>query len=279
MIDQTWFGAQSPTGPSLSEKEAYYTENLAKAQAGTYTGHEITANYEPLPGWTPFKNTGKTTAAEMVAALARTWDTNNGDYNALVPGDWFTFVMDGTFYRYECQGRDQYYVSGSTGQSGKHHYTFVPDRLYPTAMAYSSSNSSDWNNSDLRKWMEGTFYDSLPTAVKNSIITMRIPFTSQTGERFDYIGKIFPPSEIEAFGKKTYSAETAGGTPPNNPYPVLSRSDANRKRTGTNANWYWLRSAGSSYAGSVPVVNADGRAGSYLASNTYGGALPCFNLG
>ncbi|MCH9275938.1 DUF6273 domain-containing protein [Bifidobacterium amazonense] len=262
------------TGPTDDEKVKYYTDNLAKAKAGTYVGKEIKAGVELLEGWTPFDDTGKATPAEMVAAIAKAGDAN---INAIIPGDYFNVTAGGTTYKYVCNGRDQYYISGDA-TNGKHHFTFVPDKLFPTAMAYASSNSNDWGNSDLKKWMEGTFYNSLPTAVKNSIVGLKVPFTNYSGQRSGVVSKVFPPSEWEAFGKKNYSAETAGGTPPNNAYVVLSRSDANRKRTGAN-NWYWLRSAGSGRTNYVPIVYTDGTANVNYANIAYGAALPCFNLG
>lgn len=262
------------TGPTDEEKEQYYTTNLAKAKAGTYTPKEIKPGMEILEGWTPFDDTGKTTGAEIASALAKAGDANMA---AIIPGDYFTITAGGTTYRYVCNGRDPYYVAGNA-TNGKHHYVFVPDKLHPTAMAYAASNSNDWASSDLKKWMEGTFYNSLPAAVRNSIVTLQVPFTNYNGQRQNIASKMFPPSEIEAFGSKQYSAETAGGSPANNAFIPLSRSNDTRKRTGAN-NWYWLRSAYSGITNRVPRVNSDGAAYSSSAYDAYGAALPCFNLG
>ena len=263
------------TGPTDDEKAKYYTDNLAKAKNGTYTGKEIKPGVELLEGWDPWGDTGKTTGAEIAAAIAKAGDAN---MNSIIPGDWFTVTAGGTTYKYVCNGRDQYYIAGNA-TNGKHHFTFVPDRMHPTQMAYDAQNSNDWAGSDLKAWMEGTFYNSLPAAVRNSIATLNVPFTDYNGSRKAISSRVFPPSEIEAFGKKTYSAETAGGSPANNAYTVLSRTDATRKRTGTTNNWYWLRSSLSGNTSIVPIVSSGGTADYYRAYDTVGGALPCFNLG
>ena len=263
------------TGPTDNEKAKYYADNLAKAKAGTYTGKEIKPGAELLECWDPWGDTGKTTGAEIVAAIAKAGDAN---MNSIIPGDWFNVTAGGTTYKYVCNGRDQYYIAGSA-TNGKHHFTFVPDRMHPTQMAYDAQNSNDWGGSDLKTWMEGTFYNSLPAAVRNSIVTLNLPFTDYNGSRKSVSSRVFPPSEIEAFGKQTYSAESAGGSPANNAYTVLSRTDATRKRTGTTNNWYWLRSSYSGDTYYVPVVDSGGAAYYGNARVTYGGALPCFNLG
>ena len=262
------------TGPTDEEKEQYYTTNLAKAKAGTYTPKEIKPGVEILEGWTPFDDTGKTTGAEIASALAKAGDANMA---AIIPGDYFTITAGNTTYKYVCNARDPYYVAGNA-TNGKHHYVFVPDKLYPTAMAYAASDSNDWASSDLKKWMEGTFFNSLPAAVRSSIVTLQVPFFTKAGARQNVASKVFPPSEIEAFGSKQYSAETAGGSPANNAYVVLSRTNDTRKRTGAN-NWYWLRSASSGSTSVVPIVYTDGTANGYSAGYTNGAALPCFNLG
>lgn len=262
------------TGPSDEEKENYYTTNLAKAKAGTYTPKEIKPGVEILEGWTPFDDTGKTTGAEIASALAKAGDANMA---AIIPGDWFNVTADGITYKYVCNGRDPYYVAGNAS-NGRHHYVFVPDKLCPTAMVYDAQRDSDWSGSDLKTWMEETFYNSLPQAVRDSIVTLQVPFTDYYGQRQNVASKVFPPSEVEAFGARQFSMETTGGAPGNNPFIPLSRSNDTRRRTGAS-NWYWLRSANSGNTNIVPVVYTDGTADNNYASYTSGAALPCFNLG
>lgn len=262
------------TGPTDEEKENYYTTNLAKAKAGTYTSKEIKPGVEILEGWTPFDDTGKTTGAEIASALAKAGDANMA---AIIPGDWFNVTAGGITYKYVCNGRDPYYVAGNAS-NGRHHYVFVPDKLYPAAMAYDAQRDNDWSGSDLKTWMEGEFFNSLPQAVRDSIVTLQVPSTTYEGTRQNVASKVFPPSEVEAFGKRQFSRETTGGAPGNNPFIPLSRSNDTRRRTGAS-NWYWLRSAYSGSTSSVPCVDTDGAANDINAYSTYGAALPCFNLG
>lgn len=276
-VSQHWFGRTAKAGPSDSEKQRYYADNLAKAQAGTYTGREIKPGVELLPGWDPWGDTGKTTGAEIAAAIARNADSNPGDFTSIIPGDYFTITAGGTTYKYVCNGRDQYYISGDS-TNGRHHYVFVPDRLCPNTVTYNSGNSNEWATSELKTWMEGTFYNSLPATMRDSILSLKVPFTSNDGARSGVVSKVFPPSEIEACGVPAVSVETAGGTPPNNPYTVLSRTDDTRKRTGATGNWYWLRASGSGNTADCVIIDKPGNY-YWTAALDVGGALPCINLG
>lgn len=277
-VAQSWFANTLVAGPSESEKQAYYTTSLEAARNGTYQGREIKPGVEILPGWRPWDGLGVTDGWQIASLMLK---TTNGDINSICPGDWFQATTSDaakTTYTYVCQGRDQYYVEGGK-TNGIHHYTFVPDRLYPIAMSYNqNTGSNDWSTSMLKTWLESSFINFLPATLQQVIGNLAIPFTDYKGVRSAPLSKIFPPSEIEAFGGVRYSREIRGTVTgfgqANNPYTILSRSDQTRAR---NTDWYWLRSSMFGSAGVVPCVNQAGDQDRYDASSK-GSVLPCFNI-
>ena len=75
----------------------------------------------------------------------------------------------------------------------------------------SNTNSGGWNKSAMKTWLNGTFYNALPTDLKN-VITACTKYTDNTGKELNTYGvvtgtsqKIWLLAEYEVFGENEYT--------------------------------------------------------------------------
>lgn len=219
-----------------------------------YENKRITPGFEPIPGWKPFANYGSS-PAQIIANCVR-----NKDFSVLHAGDYFDETVNGTTYRWTIAEFNHY---------GRGEALLVPDKLMPDNMKFSDvdnlyiDSTLDWKLKD--------FYRVMPDSLKPYVLKMSLPCTNVNG-KVDYFDEhVFPPSEIEAFGKAKYSNESS------RVYTQWACFTDNRSRIRSN-RWYWLRSTHANSRTAIPAVNTDG---SYAPAriSAAGGMLPCFCIG
>lgn len=219
-----------------------------------YENKRITPGFEPIPGWKPFANYGSS-PAQIIAHCVR-----NKDFSVLHAGDYFDETVNGTTYRWTIAEFNHY---------GRGEALLVPDKLMPDNMKFSDvdnlyiDSTLDWKFKD--------FYRVMPDSLKPYVLKMSLPCTNVNG-KVDYFDEhVFPPSEIEAFGKAKYSNESS------RVYTQWACFTDNRSRIRSN-RWYWLRSTHANSRTAIPAVNTDG---SYAPAriSAAGGMLPCFCIG
>lgn len=210
---------------------------------------QLSPSFEPLPGWKPFKD--YSSGAEIIARAIR-----DGKRYMVNVGDYFDETVDGNTYRWTIAEFNHY---------GQNEALMVPDKRIPGDVAFSSSDNT-YSGSNLES-VFSRFYNAMPSFLRLYVRYMRLPWTDSSGSMSYLSEYVFPPSEIEAFGKTIYSKESS------NYYSKWAcfSDDSSRSKLG---NYYWLRSTSSGTSSIVPVTSGGSYNGTYYNS-TYG-ACPCF---
>lgn len=228
-------------------------EEWAKQHSGE---HKIPkADFEPVKGWKPFANYGSS-PAEIIANCVR-----KKDYDALFVGDYFDETVNGTTYRWTIAEFNHY---------GRGEALLVPNILMPNDVVFNSGYDNNYSNSNLRT-VFNSFYNAMPASLKPYVLEMTLPWTDYHGSQSTVTEHVFPPSEIEAFGKTIYSKESSSAY---KQWPCFT-DNSSRVRSSRR---YWLRSTYGGDSSDVPVVDSDG---SYNGSDSddSADACPCFCLG
>lgn len=213
------------------------------------------ADFEPVKGWKPFENYGSS-PAEIIANCVR-----KKDYDALFVGDYFDETVNGTTYRWTIAEFNHY---------GRGEALLVPDKLIPGDVVFNSGYDNSYSNSNLRTVFNG-FYNSMPASLKPYVLEMTLPWTNYSGSQSTVTERVFPPSEIEAFGNPHYSKESFSAY---KQWPCFT-DNSSRVRSSRR---YWLRSTNADYSNNVPTVLSDGSNSCNYCNYSYG-ALPCFCIG
>lgn len=232
-------------GLSEEEKRSWFNSHSSPKQ--------LTPNFEPLPGWKPFKD--YSSGAEIIARAIR-----DGKRYMVNVGDYFNETVYDTTYRWTIAEFNHY---------GRGEALMVPNRLRVDNTQFSSSDNT-YKGSTLESKFNN-FYNMMPSSLKPYVLNMSLPWTNYYGSMSYLSEYVFPPSEIEAFGKTIYSKESSSIY---KQWPCFS-DNSSRAR---NNQWYWLRSTFADYSNYVPTVNSDGSYYYYNCNGSYG-ALPCFCIG
>lgn len=213
---------------------------------------QLSPSFEPLPGWKPFENYAS--GAEIIARAIR-----DGKRYMVHVGDYFDETVDGNTYRWTIAEFNHY---------GRGEALMVPNILIPGDEMFG--NDSTYSGSNLESKFN-KFYNAMPASLKPYVLEMSLPWTDYNGSQSTVTERVFPPSEIEAFGSTNYSRESSSAY---KQWPCFT-GDSSRARSRT----YWLRSTYSGYSGYVPEVPSSGGHGydfGFVASRA---ALPCFCIG
>lgn len=226
-----------------------------KAWASQHSGeHKIPkADFEPVQGWKPFETYGSS-PAEIIANCVR-----NKDYDALFVGDYFDETVNGTTYRWTIAEFNHY---------GRGEALMVPNILIPGDGSFGNNNT--YSGSRLESSFN-RFYNAMPASLKPYVLEMSLPWTNSNGSQSTVTERVFPPSEIEAFGTTHYSKESSSTY---RQWPCFT-DNSSRKRSDRT---YWLRSTYGGDSSAVPVVISAGSY-SYCYCESSCGACPCFCIG
>ena len=161
------------------------------------------------------------------------------------------------------------------------------------AMNSTDTNIGGWPATEMRTYLNGTFYNSLPSDLQAAIKPTRVisGHGSNDADNFTSTDNLYLLSGVEVHGADEY--DTAASTTTQLDYYVDMPSEAydpcggcgatayNYPRTvkqynGTN-NFWWLRPAHSDYGYAFRTIGINGGLFSDYASNT-GGVSPAFRI-
>lgn len=162
---------------------------------------------------------------------------------------------------------------------------FVPKWCLATTRQMNSTNTNvgGWNSSALRTWLNGDFYNSLPSSVKPYIKDRT--FQTSQGNKSTALqsatDKIWLPREYEVFGVTTYAAATEhtdGGAEQFSIFGTQGNRIKTQGKTGSACIWS-LSSPKIATVSAFEIVNETGSVDDRYggASNAYGIA-PCFRM-
>ena len=140
-------------------------------------------------------------------------------------------------------------------------------------MNSSNTNSGGWNGCARRTWCNNVFRNAIPSGLRPAFKQFKTKAATGTGTASTTSTDWFAlPSEMEVFGRVTYANSSAeSGNTQLNYY----KASSNRvKKVYGSAVWWWERSPYSSTSTAFCVVDIDGSADIYVASN--GGGLSPF---
>lgn len=185
--------------------------------------------------------------------------------NYFAIGDRKTVNIGGTNYQVQIIGFDH----DDLTSGGKAGITFqMVDCLNATAqMNSSNTNSGGWNSSAMRSRMS-TYLSQLPSALQSAIKTVSKKSGTGGGSSSGTqttSDKLFLLSEIEIFGKTTYSVAGEG-----NQYEYYAAGNSTIKKVNGSANGWWERSPYSGNASDFCYVSSYGDA-TYNGASTSGG--------
>lgn len=131
-----------------------------------------------------------------------------GTYRAVVIGINHNSEYEGTNRVHFCIGQKAVSVSILSSS------TYVADTCFKLRkMNSTDTNEGGWAGSELRSFLNGAFYDALPSDLK-AVITPSIKYTDNVGNSSNLEGnvtvtedKIFLFSEFEVYGNRTYANE------------------------------------------------------------------------
>ena len=155
-------------------------------------------------------------------------------------------------------------------------------------MNNSNPNKGGWPVTRMRTFVNNDIYNAIPSELRNVIIdtTVVSGHGRNDTENFTSTDKLYllSPAEIWAQGtSNTVNYDTARDvTKQLDYYKNLGTSTSNYsgaiKKNGTDADFWWLRSAHSDYGNAFFNVRSNGECGSDYSYDTYG-VSPAFRLG
>ena len=219
----------------------------------------------------------------------------SGDFSGLNIGDYKTFKLGSETIKMQIAGMDTYWRTCDS-QLG-HHIDFISKDCMKTTYKMRSANTNNgtsaqnnpWLASELYTTLNTTIYNSLPTEIKNLIVTKRTllesrysasgTLTDSTGWAWGDAGKLWLPTEYEVFGSVVWGTKGFSGQQ-HVQYPIFANSWLNRIKGlgdgGGRCNW-WLSTADSGFSTDFCLVNSNGLAHHNYASNSFGVPL-CFRF-
>jgi len=133
-------------------------------------------------------------------------------------------------------------------------------------MNTANTNAGGWEASEMRGWLQGDFYATLPTEVTEHIVEVNKTYFDHTsGTTKSCADKVWIPSYGEIFGDTQFESSGAVYT------EYFSSASARAKLYGGSAAYWWLRSAtGGILNNSFFYVTSDGKLGYDYAACQYG---------
>lgn len=146
-------------------------------------------------------------------------------------------------------------------------------------MQTSNTNAGGYNSTLIKTFLDGEFYNSLETDLKNAIkeYSYQGSVGNQSANLQTEKHKVWLPVEFNVFGATTYAAgseRTTGGAEQFAYYATA----ANRVKAANGASCaWWLSSPSVSGSTGFCLVDTSGAASNFGASNSFGVA-PCFMI-
>lgn len=258
----------TPTEPTDSKS----VKILLQQQQGIYDGRDLTQVF-----------------ADEIAEFGDPWAwiknrIVNANYEGIYVADFIPMTINGENHEMQVAGIDTYYRT--TDQNLGHHIDFISRDCYSQNVRWNTTNNNNGNAtnpcpymvSNLKAFLD-TLYESLPTAVKNVVVSKRTlleqrysasgALTDSTGFNWEYIGKLWVPAEYEIFGSIIY------GTKPYSffqgvQYPIFANSYKNRLKNRNDEKSHipwWCVTVASGNSTKACYVTSIGRFGEDYASD------------
>lgn len=248
-----------------------------------------------MSGGVPY---GKELSESWPALQAR---IRKGDFTGIHIGDYKTITVNGETVVMEVAGIDQY--TRCDPKEIGHHVDFISRDCLNGLRKFNNTETNNgnaeednpWRASDLFKYLNETVFKQLDAALQSCIIEKRAyietkyssaspgELTSDTGAKWDSVGRLWLPTEIEVFGTAHCSEICYGtyGGGQNIQYPIFMGGARHiikgKGHNGTRTSW-WESVTKRESATNVCSVHFHGTFGSYAATNENGVPL-CFRIG
>ena len=147
------------------------------------------------------------------------------------------------------------------------------------AMNSTNTNVGGWPATEMRTYLNGTFYNNLPSDLQAAIKPTRVisGHGSNDADNFTSTDNLYLLSGVEVFGSDDY--DTAANTTTQLEY-YNNSSNSKIKQYNSSNSWWWLRSARSTdYGNFLDVVSDGGSAYTGANDNTVSGLAPAFRIG
>ena len=197
-----------------------------------------------------------------------------------VPDSWVAdgtcykdMLINGANYRIDIIGKNHDDLADGTGKAP---LTFQLHDCYATAykMNSSNTNSGGWTNCAMRSTHLPAILNLMPAEVQAGIreVKKKSSAGSQSSNIQTTNDKLFLLSEIEIFGRTTYSFAGEGTQ-----YAYYQAGNSKVKNLSGGASYWWERSPYSSNSARFCRVISNGTAGAGSASSSFGVAFGfCF---
>lgn len=182
-----------------------------------------------------------------------------------VVGNSKTMTIGGKSYRFDIVGKNHdTYTAGGIAP-----LTFGLHDCYGTTYPMNSSgtNSTSWNDSEMRTETLPAILAKMPVNIQNGIRAVnKLTATSGSSSTIKTASdKLFTFSEMEAYGSTTYSYSGEGKQ-----YDYYKAGNSKIKKVGSTASRWWLRSPYASYSDYFCAVGTNGSILGNYASNSNG---------
>ena len=155
-----------------------------------------------------------------------------------------------------------------------HTITLMAKTLLPARCMHNGACENGWIDTDLRKYLNTEFINTLPQELVSHICTIEKETHNYDGKLFKTKDRLFIPSESELFGSAIWSDYEDGPR-----YEAFATcADRIRLDEDGDGDWYWSRSARGGYSTYFAYVSYVGGAVYGYASDTSIRAPLCFCL-
>ena len=157
--------------------------------------------------------------------------------------------------------------------------------FYSHRMNSTETNSGGWNGSEMKTWLNETFYNALPSDLK-AVITECTKYTDNTGDGSDTSEdvtatsqKIWLLAEFEVFGARKTANQYEQNSQAQYDYYKNGNSKVRYKHNSQkSASYWWLRSPGYDSSDGFCFVSGYGNAYSDSVTGNASGVVPCFTI-
>lgn len=151
--------------------------------------------------------------------------------------------------------------------------TLMSLTLSPEHRMHKGSCPNGWSDSELREWLNGDFFKTLPAGLKDLIRSAVRYSNDSKGNIHTTVDRLFLPTESEMFGSAIWSACECGSR-----YAAFHCS-ADRVVTDEDGDgrWYFTSSANAGNSANFVNVTGYGRVSNNSASNAHRAPF-CFQL-
>lgn len=151
--------------------------------------------------------------------------------------------------------------------------TLMSLTLSPEHRMHKGSCPNGWSDSELRKWLNGDFFKTLPAGLKDLIRSAVRHSNDSKGNIHTTVDRLFLPTESELFGSAIWSACECGSR-----YAAFHCS-ADRVVTDEDGDghWYFTSSALAGSSSRFVLVNGNGQVNGSDASSANRAPF-CFQL-